>query len=207
MGELRLEGRLGVEAVCPVKGCCVNTVLSWRPQMIGQKTKCMFCDNPLKTIRATDTEQPNWSGMLNETKIERGEPELGASDLWFSRKKFASEDAVRVWCDERGMSDVKVDSFDGDAYRVVLGKSMPETERLVWAAPGVLASIGVMKIDTGSMATGGMLHPLQQGGQVVEDPTKGNKKEETTETEAKSNGSVHDAVLNFEKSLDAIFVK
>jgi hypothetical protein len=169
MSELRLEGRLGVELIQPLRGCCVDSILAWRPQVIGEKHKCLFCDNPMKTVRAGEAAPPEWTGMLNETHMDREAPEFSVAELWFSEKRFDDPTVVERWCDERGMSDASVVKTDGMAYKVSLGEIVQDTDRAVWAAPGVIALIGLAKMDTGSLATGGMLHPLQQGGGKKED--------------------------------------
>jgi hypothetical protein len=160
MSELRLEGRLGVETISPLRGCCVDSLLKWHPRMVGERTKCMYCENPMKAIRAGDTSDPTWTGMMNEAKFERSNDALSASSLWFSQKKFQTSSDVSRWCAERGMSGAKVESVDS-AFRVVLGKSLESSDRAVWAAPGVIAVCGICKMDTGDMASGGMINPSQ----------------------------------------------
>jgi hypothetical protein len=204
MADLRLEGKLGVETVSPLRGCCINTIIKWRPQLIGQKCRCMFCDNPLKTIRAGEEASPEWTGLINETRIERAVPEFALATMWFSDRKFSSVDNVNNWCSERGMTAKGV-SFDGMAYRVDFAKTVNGTERAVWAAPGVIAVVGILKMDTGDMAGGGSLHPLQQG---VAEPRKDEKEEETkTEPAAEKNETMdifEKAVANFSSSLNKV---
>ena len=224
MSELHLEGKLGVELIKPLQGCCVDSILAWRPQVIGEKRKCLFCDNPMKTVRAGDAAPPEWSGMLNETHAEQEAPEFSVAELWFSEKRFADSLAVEKWCGERGMEGIPVEKVDGMAYKIPLAEIIQDTERVVWAAPGVVALVGLAKMDTGSLAGGGMLNPLQ-GGVKEEDET-----EETEENKrakegrrgagpgkGKMDGSglaqggggacLGKQMTLFEKSLDGLFCK
>lgn len=233
MSELRLDGRLGVEMVSPMKGCCVDSILAWRPQVIGEKNKCIFCDNPMKTVRAGEAAAPEWTGMLNETRKDCEDPEFVVAELWFSEKRFNDPLAVEKWCEERGIDGQKVSSEDRMAYRIALKEIVRDTERAVWAAPGVVALLGLVKtekMNTGDMAGGGLLNPLQQGGGKKEE-----EEEESSETEedkvpprlkqgrrgmgpggGKMDGSgvghggrgecVGKAMEKFEKSLDQLFL-
>ena len=70
------EGRLGVEAIGRMGGCCAQRILKWRPQMIGQRTSCAFCGTVMKTVRAGEAEAPAYTGGLNEHLRERVTPEL-----------------------------------------------------------------------------------------------------------------------------------
>lgn len=176
MSELRLEGKLGVELINPLRGCCVDSILAWRPQVIGEKNKCLFCENPMKTVRAGEAAPPEWTGMLNETHIDREAPEFAVAELWFSEKRFSDPIAVEKWCEDRGLSGFSVEKSDGMARKISLAEIIPDTERALWAAPGVVALAGLAKMDTGSLSGGGMLNPLQGG-------VKEEKKEEDEETE------------------------
>lgn len=200
MNGLRLEGRLGVETVNALRGCCAESILGWRPQTIGEKHKCLYCDNPMKTIRAGEHAGPEWVGMLNETHIERAAPEVAVSSIWFSSKRFDALKAER-WCEERGLVGKTPEQVDGSAYRVVLGKTAEDTERAVWAAPGVLAIIGIAKMDTGSLATGGSLNPLQQGAAAEEEETTPAPKEEPEAPEEKSLTGLEKAMKQFSEEL------
>lgn len=178
MSELRLEGKLGVELINPLRGCCVDSILAWRPQTIGEKHKCLFCDNPMKTVRAGEAAPPEWTGMLNETHKEKPASEFSVSELWFSEKRFGDPTEVEQWCEERGLQPPSVDKADSMAYKISLGEIVPDTERAVWVAPGVVALVGLSKMDTGSLAGGGMLNPLQGGTKE-----KKEEEEESSETE------------------------
>jgi len=181
MSDLRLEGKLGVELIKPLRGCCADTILAWRPQVIGEKRKCLFCDNPMKTVRAGEAAPPEWTGMLNETKSASEEAEFTVSQLWFSEKRFSDTFAVEKWCEERGLESPSVEKEEM-GYKISMGEITPDTDRAVWAAPGVVAVIGLAKMDTGAMSGGGMLNPLQ-GGVKEEDET-----EETPENKRAKEG-------------------
>jgi hypothetical protein len=197
MSGLRLECRLGIETVNKLQGCCVDSILAWRPQNIGERHKCIFCDNPMKAIRAAELSSQEWSGMLNEAKFEREAQALTASSLWFSGKRFNSTDAVSKWCSDRGMEGSIERTSDG--YRVTVGKSVADTERAVWASPGVLAIFGIAKMDTGSLATGGSLNPLQQGAAAEEETT--GKTEKKPDDKCAEKKEVVGELTNLEKAL------
>ena len=223
MSELRLEGRLGVELIKSLRGCCVDSILAWRPHVIGEKNKCLFCENPMKTVRAGDAAVPEWTGMLNETHVEREAPEFSVAELWFSEKRFSDASAVEKWCGERGMSGLSIEKSDGMAYKVPVAEIVPDTERVLWAAPGVVALVGLAKMATGDMAGGGMLNPLQGGvkeedemstpenkrakeGRRGDGPGKG-KKDGTGLGQGGRGDCVGKQMGLFEKSLDGIFSK
>lgn len=205
MDELILEGKLGVEMINPLKGCCADSILAWRPLLIGQKQHCLYCDNPMKTVRAGEMGAPECTGMLNETRFQENTSEFGVGEIWFSEKRFDSPAAVELWCKERGLEGTDIVS-DGVAYKAALGAIVADTERAVWAAPGVIAVVGLAKIDTGSMVTGGMLHPFQSVD--AKKPEKVEEQEETTEDEeapvGENCGVAEKALTGFEKSLDQI---
>ena len=207
MSELRLEGRLGVEIINPLKGCCVDSMLAWRPQVIGEKNKCLFCDNPMKTVRAGEAVAPNWTGMLNETKLLKEPDSFCIGSLFFSEKRFRDKMSVDQWCKERGMDGVAIEKLDDMAYVVRLAEVVPDTERILWAAPGVVAAAGVSKIDTGALASGGMLNPLQQGLPEESPGTTEDSKDEKpkrTQERACACPMVGKQMELFEKSLDSI---
>jgi len=203
MSELHLEGKLGVETIGPIKDCCVEALVAWRPQTLGQKHKCLYCDNPMKTIRASEVSDPEWTGMLNETKIERSVPELAVSSIWFTKKRFPTESSVSKWCSARGLGSSSI-ADNGTAFNVSAAKIIPETERAMWAAPGVLAILGVSKMTTDSMASGGMLHPQQGGVAAEESDTETDESEVLEEAEEKCS-KAHSSLAVFEKSLDLLF--
>jgi hypothetical protein len=153
----------------------------------------------MKTIRAGEAADQEWSGMLNEAKFEREAPKMAVNSLWFSSKKFSGEEAVQRWCEERGMDSKNIERTEG-SYKIVVGKTVADTERAVWASPGVVALVGIEKIDTGALAGGGSLNPLQQG---AGDDKAGKKDEETkTETVAeKELSAIEKTFAKFEADL------
>jgi len=161
MAGLDLDGRIGIEAVQDVRGCCVDSILAWRPRIVGAKHKCLYCDNPFKAIRAAELSDDRWTGMLNETRYQKSVPDFELGSLWFSRKRFANSSKVKEWCIERGLQVDSIDASDNMAVRVDVQRLLPGSERIVWAAPGVLSVVGVTKMDTADMAAGGALHPFQ----------------------------------------------
>ena len=200
MSELRLEGRLGVEMISPLRDCCVNTMTKWRPANVGEKHKCMYCENTLKTIRAGDAPAVEYSGMMNETMRTAVAPNFAVANFWFSKHRFADESKVAKWCEDRGISTKLMKSEDMAFCVNVDSDIVQGTERSVWASPGVLAVIGVSKMGMGDMAGGGQLNPLQQGAACDTAPAA--KKEEVTETETEP---VAKSVQDFNAALEKIF--
>jgi hypothetical protein len=200
MSDLRLEGRLGVEMISPLRGCCVDTMTKWRPANVGEKHKCMYCENTLKTIRAGDAPAVEYSGMMNETQNAAATPAFSVSAFWFSKHRFAEESKVTKWCDERGLQS-KITKSEDMAFCVNVDNIVSGTERAVWAAPGVLAIVGISKMGMGDMGSGGQLNPLQQGAACdVASAAKEEKVESETETEP-----VAKSVLDFNAALEKIF--
>lgn len=174
------EGRLGVEAIGRMGGCCAQTILKWRPQMIGQRHSCLYCNTVMKTVRAGETDAPNYTGGLNEHLREVEAPELVLGGLFFESGKFASLESADEWMNDRDIVS-KAEPLDMHAHYAPIERLLPDTVRTVWAAPGVLAEIGVTEkqgavavgggqasmnapgITTTSMAAGGTSHPTQQG--------------------------------------------
>jgi hypothetical protein len=172
------DGRLGVEVPGLMKGCCVESMLEWRPQTVGQKLACRYCNSTLKTIRAGETPHSLFTGDLGEYKRETEEPEMVIGGLYFSVRKFASVDAVKAWAKDREIGEPEqVENVGGHAYHVSIERLAPETIRAVWIAPGVIAEVGVSEkegpsqggqasmhspgITTTSMASGGLALPDQ----------------------------------------------
>jgi len=205
MSELNLDGRLGVETINPVQGCCVDTILEWRPRLTGQKNKCLFCENPMKTIQAGEAVQPQWTGMLNETHIEREAQSFGVASIWFSKKKFSNQSAVKSWCMDKGIGANRIEE-DYMSYAVLVGKVVPDTERVLWADKGVVSVFGIEKMESSDMASGGALHPYQAA-----DAKKDEKEEEEEESEStqekKTCMDKEATMATFNKSLDALFSK
>jgi len=161
--KVSFNGKLGVEMITTLKGCCVDTILAWRPQLIGQKARCLYCDNPLKSVRAGEIAAPEWTGMLNECSKEIAAPDLVFGEIWFSKKRFADAGTVSVWCSERGVESGLGISQDDMAFKVKTAEVVPGTERVLWAAPGVVAVAGVAKqaMGMGDMAAAGVMAPAQ----------------------------------------------
>lgn len=206
-----LNGRLGIETIRPVQGCCVETMLKWRPNIIGQKSQCLYCDNGFKAIRAAELDNVEWTGMVNETRKEVTVQDLGAAEIWFSKRKFADIGDVMQWCDERAIEVTRQDDSEM-AYRVVLGKALPGTERVVWASPGVMSVVGVVsKIDTGDMSAGGQLHPYQGPNDdkidVDEDSNSKDTKPEDAKCAKDEATDTIDVMKSFEERLNGIFLE
>lgn len=172
------EGRLGVEVVGRMGGCCAQMMLKWRPQMIGQRNSCSYCGVVMKSIRAGEAEAPNYTGGLNEHLRVPKAPDLVLGGLYFEAAKFATTDKADEWMDDRDIV-AKAEELDMHAHYAPIERLLPDTVRAVWAAPGVIAEIGVTEkqvatgggqasmhspgITTTSMAAGGTSHPDQQG--------------------------------------------
>ena len=207
MDEPRLKGRLGVEFITPIQGCCVDAILKWRPQVIGQKSSCIFCDNMLKTIRAGEVSDSEWTGMMNETKIERDVPSFSVASMWFSKKKFSCASDAQTWCVEHGINSDNVQEDDA-SYFVEVNRVIADTERVVWAAPGVVSIFGVSKMNTNDMSSAGMLHSYQSADAKDDKKEEACDESETSEEDSeKCEGYSEKALAGFEKSLDDMFAK
>ena len=177
-------GRLGIEIVGKMKGCCAKAILKWRPQTIGQKTACTYCGSFLKTVRAGEVLTHLYTGWMGEEKAAAAcdEPEIVIGGLYFSSEKFPTEQKVKSWMAEREINADSVIEPDEHAFYVPLERLLPESVRAVWVAPGVVGEIGVAKqVATGggqasmsspgmtvaSMASGGLLYPAQGPAAIV----------------------------------------
>jgi len=170
-------GRLAVEVTGKMGGCCVGTIVKWRPQNIGEKRTCSYCESYLKTIRAGEVLSPVFTGGILEHHREVAEPELTIGGLYFASGRFASEEAVRKWMADRDMAGDVAKVDEHAFYLPVDGSLMADSVRLVWVAPGVVGEIGVSEkqvavgggqasmsspgITTTSIASGGDLFPAQ----------------------------------------------
>ena len=212
MSDLQLQGRLGVELVSIMKGCCADSIVQWRPRVIGQKHSCAYCDNPMKTVSAGEVADPEWSGMLNETRYQdNGEREFAIKSLWFAGRNFTDEDAVKNWCADHELANADVQNADSMSFCVKNVSEVVEgTERVLWAAPGVLAEVGLAKegdaMSTDGLESGGMLHPHQG---KVEDENKCGDEEADSQMdemaeENKSYKSPDEQVAAFENALDRL---
>lgn len=171
------DGRLGIEIVGKVKGCCVETILDWRPQMIGQKLACHYCNGFMKTVRAGEVLSQVFNGGFGLDKTEFKEPELSIGGLYFSTKRFENEEQVKSWMQARECGEPEeVQNLNGHAFYAPIERVLPQSLRLVFAGAGVLAEIGVSEKDvtgagqmsmqppaftTTSMAGAGTAHPAQ----------------------------------------------
>lgn len=173
------EGRLGIELVGKMQGCCVKAILKWRPQMVGQKNSCTYCGSMMKTIRAGEVLSPTFVGWLGEEKSDfnNTEPEMVIGGLFFSKDKFATEEIAKTWMADRDIEAEEVIELDDHALYVPMERLMPESVRAIWVAPGVVGEIGISEkqvavgggqasmsspgITTTSMASGGMIDPAQ----------------------------------------------
>ena len=202
-GSLDLGGRMAVEFINTIKGCCVSSMLKWKPRMLGMKHSCMYCENTMKTVGASNQPEPEWSGMVNEVNREREEKALDVTDVWFSSEFFKSVEDVNHWCSQRGLPKATpAKDASGMAYTIHLAESVADTQRTLWADKGVVAVMGIHKMDTGSLASGGTLHPWQSADaeKPVEEDTE--EKCDLSSSEEESEGS---AQKSFEKALDGIF--
>lgn len=178
------DGRLGIEIVGKMKGCCAKAILKWRPQTIGQKTACTYCGTFLKTIRAGEVLSHLYTGWMGEEKAAAAceEPEIVIGGLFFSSEKFPTQQTVKNWMAEREINSDSVIEIDDHAFYVPLERIIPESVRAVWVAPGVVGEIGVAKqvatgggqasmsspgITVASMASGGLLYPAQGPAAIV----------------------------------------
>lgn len=170
-------GRLGIEVIGKMAGCCVETIAKWRPQMIGLKRECSYCNSFMKTIRAGEVLSPVFTGGMLEHHVEVEEPDLSIGGLYFASSKFPTPAAVERWASDRDM-EAHVSKVDEHAFFFPVGDPLfADSVRMVWVAPGVIGEIGVSEkqvatgggqasmsspgITTTSMASGGDLHPSQ----------------------------------------------
>ncbi len=183
MSEEKLDfaGRLGIDFVGSLRGCCVKTILDWNPRMNGQKVACRICNSPLKSVRAGDDLLVDATGGVNDFR-KTDAPDLIIGGLFFCTEQFPSQRKALDWLDEREVSvpDV-VERMGDDAYYVGLETLKEGTARVVRIADGVLAEVGVaatekdiaavggagqgsgqpLGVTTTSMASGGMVDPSQ----------------------------------------------
>jgi hypothetical protein len=173
------EGRIGVDFVGKMGGCCAATLQAWKPQSPGQRNSCGYCGSTMKTIRAGREEDQSFRGGLNEHLVGVKKEELVIGGLFFTSDRFASPSHADTWMDDREIA-AKAQPLDMHAQYAHLEALRPETTRAIWVAPGVVGQIGVAKQDaaatgagqasmhspgitTTSMATGGTSHPTQSG--------------------------------------------
>lgn len=172
------EGRLGIEVIGKMLGCCVGTIIKWRPQYIGQRQTCGYCNSSMKTIRAGEMEgDQNFTGALNECRIERAAPNLVLGGLYFQATRFPDLSLVERWLEDRDVAG-QVQAFDQHAHYVPIERLQPVTVRAIWVAPGVVGEVGIAEkdgmpaqggqasmhspgISTVGMMSGGTLHPSQ----------------------------------------------
>lgn len=170
-------GRLGIEVIGKMAGCCIETIAKWRPSMVGLKRECSYCNSFMKTIRATEVLAPVYTGGMLEHRKEVEEPELVLGGLYFSASRFPDTGAIERWAYERDL-EINISKMDDHAFFSPMGNDLfEESVRMVWVAPGVIGEIGVAEkqvatgggqasmsspgITTTSMASGGELHPHQ----------------------------------------------
>lgn len=173
MSDFTLKGRMGVELSTVLKGCCVDSILAWRPALVGQKNRCLYCDNVMKTVRAGEVNLASSAGFVTDLQ-KSADPELIVGEVCFSKKRFPAAADVQEWCAGHEFPAFKNILEEEMVWRVKLASLAPDTSRAVWAATGVVAVLGLEKIDTGNMASGGQVNPSQ--GAPADD-----KKDETTE--------------------------
>lgn len=162
MAEFSLKGRLGVEIVGVLKGCCIESLGGWKPRIIGSRGECFYCGTVFKTIRAGDMSNLSWSGGLNETQKSVEDVVMDCGSIWFCTKKFDSPESVLSWCEHRGITPNVLKAPDEMAFQIDLCKLLDGSERIVWADKGVFAVYGVLeKIDTGDIEDSGDLNSYQ----------------------------------------------
>lgn len=151
------DGRLGIEIVGKVRGCCVESALDWRPNMVGQKLACHYCSCTMKTIRAGEVISTAFNGGFGRDKSEVVEPALIIGGLYFSTKKFEGEAQVKSWMKERECGEPdEVQNLQDHAFYVPIERVLPQSLRLMWAGAGVLAEIGVSEKSVGPAGAGQM---------------------------------------------------
>jgi len=170
-------GRLGIEVLGKMAGCCADTIAKWRPQMVGEKRECIYCNQFMKTIRAGEVLAPVFTGGMLEHHVEVEEPELSIGSLFFTSTKFPTPESIERWLADRDMEG-EISKMDDHAHAVMIGDAIfGDSSRMVWVAPGVVGEIGVSEkqmatgggqasmsspgMTTTSMASGGDLHPHQ----------------------------------------------
>lgn len=172
------DGRLGVEVAGKMKGCCVESMLDWKPLMIGQKLACRYCSGTMKTIRAGEMPHSFFTGTMGEFRKEEDAIEMMIGGLYFSAKRFETPEDVTRWTEKREIGKPEtIEDINGHAFYIPIERLRPETIRAVYIAPGVIAEIGISEkngptgagqatmqppgITTTSLASGGMTHPDQ----------------------------------------------
>lgn len=171
------EGRLGIEVVGDVQGCCVQSMFDWNAQYLGKRIECPICNNALKTVRAGDDLDVVSTGFLSDLrKVEK--PDFILGGLYFSAEKFAKPGTIEEWFKDRDCGEPSdVATFGEEAYYVPIADLDPASVRYVRVAPGVLGEVGLAEKDgptgagqasmsspaitTTSMASGGTLDPAQ----------------------------------------------
>lgn len=171
------EGRLGIEVVGKVQGCCVQTMLDWNVQYLGKRTECPICSTVLKAVRAGDVLDFESTGFLSD--LRKAEPtEFILGGLYFSVEKFPDAEKVEDWFKDReveGIGDVA--GVGDEAHYVPIADLKAASIRFVRVAPGVLGEVGIAEKDgpsgagvasmsspamsTTSMASGGTTSPSQ----------------------------------------------
>jgi len=172
------EGRLGVEVIGKMQGCCVDTIAKWRPGYEGSRRTCSYCDVTMKTVRAGATAEPEFTGMMGEQYVERSAPELVIGGLYFAKAKFPDIQSVASWMEDRDITG-RPTEIDMHAHYLPMERLAASTVKAIWVAPGVVGEIGVTEkqasaatgagqasqhapsITTASMASGGTANPKQ----------------------------------------------
>lgn len=202
MADLNLNGRLGVEVLRDLQGCCIDSILAWRPQVIGQKNRCLFCSNPMKSVRAGEVNDDVWTGAILETRKDMVAPTLCFGEIWFSKRRFFDAQDALNWCFKRGLKVTKVEDRDENAFCLKIGEIFSDTARIIWAAPGVAAVVGVMKVDTADLSPGGLLAP-SQGGEKEEEENNDDANEKD-EDFAEFSLPLKSALDKFHNKLDSL---
>ena len=187
MAETKIQwsGRLGVEVVGKVSGCCIKSILKWNPRMLGTKAVCLNCNSTLKAVRAGDDLAIESSGGVNDFRKTEA-PEVVIGGLFFDAEKYASEEDVADWLKDREVDEPDCVTKMGDeAFYAPIENLADGTHRYVKVGMGVVAEVGLLDkhaavvagggqgsmatpSPTGtSMATGGMVDPAQSPGQRV----------------------------------------
>lgn len=153
-------GRLGIEIVGKVNGCCVKSALDWNAPLLGQKTACRICNSVMKTVRAGDDLGVESSGRYGDFR-KAAAPELAISGLYFSSDRFEGPENILNWLKDRELAEPShIDALGEDAFFMPVETVVGGTSRMVKVAPGVLAEVGVKKDSGLSQGGQGSMQPL-----------------------------------------------
>lgn len=166
-------GRLGIEIVGKVNGCCVKSALDWHAPMLGQKTACRICNNVMKMVRAGDDLGTESSGRYNDFKKSTS-PDLAIGGLYFATSKFAAVENVLAWMKEREVGEPDlIDALGEEAFYAPVDAIKDGSHRLVRIAPGVLAEVGLPSVEKDAVVSQGGQGSMQPVGVSAISPAQG----------------------------------